>query len=164
MSWFFASDGQNTGASALAPVLPLNIQDWFPLGWTGWISLQSKGLSRVFSNTTVQKHQFFSTQPSLWSKSHSYMTTGKIIALTVWTLVDKVVSPCFNTICRFVISFPSHTLFHFIFAIFLWDWDDELHLETCKLRPWLSKSLQVIPALALRLELWTWGGPSKSKA
>ena len=48
----------------------LNIQDWFPLGWTDWITLQSKGLSRVFSNTTVQKHQFFSTQPSLWSKSH----------------------------------------------------------------------------------------------
>ena len=51
-------------------VLPMNIQDWFPLGLTGWISLQSKGLSRVFSNTTVQKHQFFSTQPSLWSNSH----------------------------------------------------------------------------------------------
>ena len=53
------------GASALASVLPMNIQDWFPLGWTGWISLQSKGLSRVFSNTTVQKHQFFSVQLSL---------------------------------------------------------------------------------------------------
>ena len=58
------------GISALASVLPMNIQDWFPLGWTGWISLQSKGLSRVFSNTTVQKHQFFSAQLSLWSKSH----------------------------------------------------------------------------------------------
>ena len=53
-----------------ASVLPVNIQDWFPLGWTGWISLQSKGLSRVFSNTTVQKHQFFGTQLSLWSNSH----------------------------------------------------------------------------------------------
>ena len=51
-------------------VLPMNIQDWFPLGWTGWISLQSKGLSRVFSNTTVQKHQFFCAQLSLWSNSH----------------------------------------------------------------------------------------------
>ena len=59
MSQFFASGGQSIGVSALASVLPVNIQDWFPLGWTGWISLQSKGLSRVFSNTTVQKHQFF---------------------------------------------------------------------------------------------------------
>ena len=65
MSQFFASGGQSIGASASASVLPMNIQSWFPLGWTGWISLQFKGLSRVFSNTTVQKHQFFSTQLSL---------------------------------------------------------------------------------------------------
>ena len=64
----FASGDQSTGASASAR--PMNIQDWFPLGLTGWISFQSKGLSRVFSNTTVQKHQFFSSQPSLWSSSH----------------------------------------------------------------------------------------------
>ena len=70
MSQFLASGGQSIGASASASVLPMNIQDWFPLGWTGQISLQSKGLSRVFSNTTVQKHQFFSTQPSLWRNSH----------------------------------------------------------------------------------------------
>ena len=62
MSQFFASGGQSIRVSASASVLPMNIQDWFTLGWTGWISLQSKGLSRVFSNTTVQKHQFFSTQ------------------------------------------------------------------------------------------------------
>ena len=68
MSQFFASGGQSVGASA--SVLPVNIQDWFPLGWTGLISLKSKRLSRVFSNTTVQKHQFFSTQLSLWSNSH----------------------------------------------------------------------------------------------
>ena len=66
--WLFAADGQSIGASA--SVLPMNIQDWFPLGLTGLISLQSKGLSRVFSNTTAQKHQFFGTQPSLWSNSH----------------------------------------------------------------------------------------------
>ena len=65
MSQFFESGGQNIGVSASASVLPVNIQDWFPLGWTGWISLKSKGLSRVFSNTTVQKHQFFSVQLSL---------------------------------------------------------------------------------------------------
>ena len=65
MSKFFTSGGQSTGVSASTSVLPMNTQDWSPLGWTGWISLQSKGLSRVFSNTTVQKHQFFSTQLSL---------------------------------------------------------------------------------------------------
>ena len=65
VSQFFASGGQSIEVSTSTPVLPMNIQDWFPLGWTGWISLQSKGLSRVFSNTTVQKHQFFTTQPSL---------------------------------------------------------------------------------------------------
>ena len=65
MSQFFTSSGQSIGVSASASVLPMNIQDWFPLGWTGWISLLSKGLSRVFSNTTVQKHQFFDTQLSL---------------------------------------------------------------------------------------------------
>ena len=70
VSQLFTSGGHSIGASALASVLPMNIQDWFPLGLTGWISLQSKGLSRVFSNTTVQKHQFFSTQFSLWSNSH----------------------------------------------------------------------------------------------
>ena len=69
-SQFFKSCGQSVGASASVSVLPMNIQDWFPLGWTGLISLQSKGLSRVLSNTTVQKHQFLSTQPSLWSTSH----------------------------------------------------------------------------------------------
>ena len=70
MSQLFVSGGQSIGVSASASVLPMNTQDWSPLGWTGWISLQSKGLSRVFSNTTVQKHQFFSTQPSSWCNSH----------------------------------------------------------------------------------------------
>ena len=70
MSQFFASGDQSIGVSVSAPVLPMNIQDWFPLGWTGLISLQSKGLSRVFSSTTVQKHKFFSTQLSLWSNSY----------------------------------------------------------------------------------------------
>ena len=65
MSQFFASGGQSIGFSSSASVLPMNVQDWFPLGWTGWISLESRGLPRVFSKTTVQKHQFFSTQFSL---------------------------------------------------------------------------------------------------
>ena len=72
MSQSFTSDGQTIGASSLAIVLPMNIQDSFPLGWTDWISLQSKELSRVFSNTTVQKHQYLGTQLSLWSNSRIY--------------------------------------------------------------------------------------------
>ena len=70
VSQFFALGCQSAGVSASASVLPMNIQNWFPLGLTGLISLLSKGLSRVFSSTTVQKHKFFSVQPSLWSNSH----------------------------------------------------------------------------------------------
>ena len=70
VSQLSTSGGQSIGVSASASVLPMNTQDWSPLGWSGWISLQSKGLSRVFSNATVQKHQFFSAQLSLWSNSH----------------------------------------------------------------------------------------------
>ena len=72
ISQFFASGGHSIGASASASVLPMNIQDWFPLGLTGWISLQSKGLSRVFSSTAIPKHQFFGAQPPLWPNSHIY--------------------------------------------------------------------------------------------
>ena len=70
VSQFFASGGQSIGVSASTSLLPVNIQDWFPLGWTSWIFLLSKGLSRIFSNTVVQKHQFFSAQLSLESNSH----------------------------------------------------------------------------------------------
>ena len=70
ISQLFTSGGQSTGVSASTSVLPMNTQDWSPLGWTDWISLQSKGLSRVFSNTTVRKHQFFGAQLSLQSNSH----------------------------------------------------------------------------------------------
>ena len=70
MSQFFASGSQRNRVSVSASVLPMNIQDWFPLGWTGWTSLLSKGLLRVFSNTTAQNHQFFSAQPSSQSNSH----------------------------------------------------------------------------------------------
>ena len=106
MSQLFASGGQNTGVSALTSVLPVNTQDWFPLGWIGWISLQSKGLSGVFSNTTVQKHQFFGAQLSCCVQvSHPYMTTGKTIALTRQTFVDKVMPLLFNMLSRLVIAF-----------------------------------------------------------
>ena len=91
LSQFFTAGGQRIGVSASASVLPVNIQDWFPLGFTGCISLQSKGLSRVFSNTTVQKASvlwrsaFFMVQ-----LSHPYMTLGKTTALTRRTFVSKV--------------------------------------------------------------------------
>ena len=73
MSWLFTSGGQSTGASTSASVLSMNIQDLFPLKLTGLISLQSKGFSRVFSSTTIQKHQFFGPQPALWSNSHIHI-------------------------------------------------------------------------------------------
>ena len=102
-----ASGSQSFGVSASASVLPMNTQDWSPSGWTGWISLQSKGLSRVFSNATVQKHQFFGTQLS--PLSHPYMTTGKTIALTIQTFVSKVMPLFFNMLCRFVIASVSRS-------------------------------------------------------
>ena len=105
-SQFFTSGGQSIGVSASASVLPMNIQDWFPLGRTCLITLQSKGLSRVFSNSIVQKYEFFGTQPSLWSNSHNYTwLLKKNIALTRWTFVGKGISLLFNMLFRFVIAF-----------------------------------------------------------
>ena len=96
MSQLFASGGQSTGVSASTSVLPINTQDWSPLGWTSWISLKSKGLSRVFLNTNAQKHQFFGTQflhsPTLTSVHDHWKT----IALTRQTFVGKVMSLLFN--------------------------------------------------------------------
>ena len=106
MSQFFVSGGQTIEPSASASVLPMNIQGWFPLGLTGLVSLQSKGLSRVFSSTTIWKHQFFSAQPSLWSNSHiCTWLLKKTIALTLWNFVGKVMSLLFNMLSRFVITF-----------------------------------------------------------
>ena len=106
MSQLFAWGGQSIRASTSASVPPMNAQDWSPLGWTDWISLQPKELSRVFSNTIVQKHQFFSAQlSSTVQLSHPYMTTGKTIALTRWTFVGKVMSLLFNMLSRLVITF-----------------------------------------------------------
>ena len=112
MSQLFASGGQSIGASASTSVLPMNIQGWFPLGWTGWISLQSKGLLRVFSNTTVPKHQFFGAQLSflIVQLSHPYMTTGKTIALTRQNFVGTVMSLLFNMLSRLVITFLPRSL------------------------------------------------------
>ena len=102
ISQLFASGSQTIGASA--SVLPMNVQGWLPLGLTGLISLQSKGLSIVFSSTTFWKHQFFNAQPS-FQLSHPYMTTGKTIALTRWTFVSKVMSLLFNVLSRLVTAF-----------------------------------------------------------
>ena len=93
VSQLFTWESQSIEASALSSVLLMNIQDWFPLGLTGLVSLQLKGLSRVFPNTTVQKQQFFSTQYSLWSNSHIHTWhLEKTIALTRLTFVGKVIS------------------------------------------------------------------------
>ena len=105
MSQLFASGGQSIGVSASTTVLPMNIQDWSPLGWTGWISLQSKGLSRDFSTTTVQKHQF-SVLSFLYSPTlTSILDPWKTIALTRRTFVGKVMSLLSNMLFRLVITF-----------------------------------------------------------
>ena len=108
ISQFFISGGQSIGISASALVLPMNIQDWSPLGWTGWISLQSKGLSRVFSNTAVQKHQFFGAQLSSQSNSHNTWPREKS-ALIRQTFVGKVMSLLFNVMSRLIITFLPRT-------------------------------------------------------
>ena len=106
MSQLFAWGGQSIGVSASTSVLAMNNQDRSPLGWTSWISLPSKGLSRVFSNTTVQKHPillcsaFFIVQ-----LLHPYTTTGETIALARWTFVGKVMSLLFNKLSKLVIAF-----------------------------------------------------------
>ena len=95
MSQLFASNAKNIGSSVSTSVFPMNTQDWYPLGWTGWISLQSKGLSRVFPNTTVQKYQFFGSQLFYSPTLNPYLTTGKTIALTRQTFLAKVMSLLF---------------------------------------------------------------------
>ena len=99
MGQLFASGGQSIGVSASTSVYPLNTQDWFPLGWTGWISLQSKGLS-IFQHSV-----FFIVQ-----LSHPYMTTGKTIAFITWTFVGKEMSLLFNMMFRLVITFLPRSL------------------------------------------------------
>ena len=111
MNQFFTSGDQSIGASASASVLPMNIQDWFPLGWTGWISLQSKGLSRVFSNTTTQKHQFFGAQLSSQSNFHIHIWLLKKPVLTRRTFVNKVMSLLFNMLSRFILLLHSTVAF-----------------------------------------------------
>ena len=106
LSWVFTLGGQGIGASASALVLPVNIQDWFLLGLTGLISLQSKGFSRVFSNTTIRKHQFFGSQPSLWFNFHKH--TWLLEKSWLWLDGPFSAKSClcfFNTLSRFVMAF-----------------------------------------------------------
>ena len=114
MNWLFAAGSQSTGASALASVLSMNIQGWFPLELTGLTSLLSNRLSGVFSSTTVQKHQFLGAQPSLWSNSHTCNDYWKTTTLTILTFVGKVMSLLCNMLSRFVIAFLSRNKHLFI--------------------------------------------------
>ena len=113
MSWLFSSGGQSIEASV--SVLPINIQSWFPLGLTGLISLQSKGLSRVFYNTTVQKASVLQCSAFIMVQlSHPYMTTGKN-SFTIQTFVNKVMSLLFNMLSRFVM-YGDHLIWFIYFA------------------------------------------------
>jgi len=113
MSQFFTSDGQSIEVSASTSVLPMNIQlNRFPLGRTGWISLQSKGLSRVLQHHNLKASIFQHSVFFIFQHSHPHMTTGKTIALTRWTFVGKVISLLFNMLSRLVIAFlPSQRVF-----------------------------------------------------
>ena len=118
MSQFFAAGGQSIGVSASASVLPMNIQDRFPLGLTGWISLQSKGLSRVFSNISSKASILRCSAFFIVQLSHPYMTTGKTIDWTRWTFVGKVTSLLFNMLSRLGIAFLPRSK-HILISVFL---------------------------------------------
>ena len=105
MSWLFASGGQTIRASASAPVLPMNIQSWFPLGFTDLISWLSKGLSSLLQHHSSKASVLWHSAFFMVQLSHSYITTGKTIALTIWTFLGKVISLLFNMLSRFVITF-----------------------------------------------------------
>ena len=104
-SQFFTSGGQSIGVSASTSVLPMNIQDRFPLGWTSWISLQSKGLSSLLQHHSSKASILWRSAFFIVQLSHPYMVTGKTIALTRWTFVSKVMSLLFNMLSRLIIAF-----------------------------------------------------------
>ena len=118
MSQFFESAGQNIGASGSTLVLPMNIQNWFPLGWTGWISLQSKRLKSFLQHHSSKASILWCSAFFIVQLSHPYMTTGKAIALTRWTFVGKVMSLLFNRLSRLVITFlPRNKYLNFMAAV-----------------------------------------------
>ena len=108
MSQLFTWVGQSTGVSASAPVLPVNTQDWSPLGWTGWISLQSKGLKSLLQHHSSEASIFQCSAFFTFQLSHPYMTTGKTIALTRRTFVGQVMSLRFNLHIHYLINWFSH--------------------------------------------------------
>ena len=107
MSQFFASGGQSIGVSVSTSVLPMNIKDWFPLGWIGWISLQSKGLKHLLQHHSSKASILWCSTSFIVQFSYPYMTTGKTIALTRWTFVGKVMFLLFNMLSMFVITLAS---------------------------------------------------------
>ena len=162
MSRFFAAGGQSIGFSTSASVLPVNIQDWFPLGSTGWTpcSPRDSGLSRVFSNTTVQKHQFFGSQLSIQSNSHIHI--GLLEKPQLWqTFVGKVMSLLFNMLSRLVTAFLPRSK-HRIYAFELWCWRRLLRV------PWTArKSNQFIQRksiLNIHWKDWCWSWNSNTLA
>ena len=145
MSQFYTSGGQSIGVSASASVLPVNIQDWFPLGWTGWISLQSKSLLKHHTSkvSILQCSAFF-----IVLLSHAYMTTGKTIALTRWTFVGKVKkSLLFNMLSRLVITFLPKS------KRLLISWLQSLYAVILEPPPKI-KSMDIFRNLEMREEPW----------
>ena len=142
----FASGGQSIGVSASTSVLPMNSQDWFPLEWTGWISLQSKGPSRIFSNTTVQKHQFFGAQLSFSPTLASIYDYWKNHILTRRTFVGKVMSLLLNMLSRLVITFLPRSA-----SITSWQIDGETVETVADFILGAPKSLQMVIA-AMKLK------------
>ena len=111
MSQLFVSDGQNIGASASASVLPMNIQSWFSLRLTGWISLLSRGLRSLLQHHSPKSSIFWHSPFFMVQLSHPHMTTTKIIALTIWNFIGKVMPMLFNMLFRFVMAFLSRSIF-----------------------------------------------------
>ena len=163
MSQFFASGGQSIGVSASASVLPMNIQDWFPLGWTGWISLQSEGLSGVFSNTTVQKHQFFCIQLSLQSNSHIHLWLHVTETVTSLSLQFNSLTQSCLIICNPMdCSMPVFSVHHQLLDLAQTHvhWVGDAIQPSCPLPSpspsalfqWVSSSHQVAKVLELQLQ------------
>ena len=156
MALFFPSGGQTIGVSASTSVLPMNIQDWFPLGLTDLISFQSKGLSRVF-NTTVHKHQFSGLRfLYTWLYTHPYMITGKTIALTIQTFVGKVKSLLFNMLSRLVIAFLPRSKYLLISCL---QSSSAVILESKKIKsvtvsPSICHEVMGLDAMILVFEWW----------
>ena len=155
MSQLFTSGGQSNGVSASASVLPMNIQDCFPLGWTGWISLQSKELSRVFSNHRSKTSILWRSAFFIVQLSHPYMTTGKTLALTRWTFVGKVMSLLFNMLSRLDIAFLPRS------KRLLISWLQSPSAVRCSELLYYRADCNPVILLLKLFQIWALGAPSK---